>query len=329
VLLCILTYNALSDGTGERPALPRKLLVWFAGLIVPFAVIGLWSWWHGALSEMIWTTFRYPLSALMEVDHHPEGLRRALRWFIDMTALWLPFTLVGALWSVREVFRRQVAGIPGVMMIVWGIVGILTIFIQYHYWWAFHFNQFFVPVGVLAGIGLTVVFKAVNTQSTWKAVPILLFTCFAIVAFSLRLTAKVSLGAQDLNHAGGVISAYVHRFSPISAEMTNSVATALNDRPEGSLYVFGDPRFLLAADRKQAVPHNGWALEIMTAAQWQRFARTLEEAHPRYVYVSRGYQDLLPRRAPELAAWLEQNYEAFYVDSLQGRWYESEAAAGD
>jgi hypothetical protein len=238
-----------------------------------------------------------------------------------MTLLWLPFAVVGAWWSLRAYLRGDSAGLPGLLMVLWGFVGFITIFLQYHYWWAFHFNQFFIPMGVLAGVGLGVAFGRLNSKTPFVTAAILAVSCLTVVTFSMRIGSKVLPFAHDLKAGLVSTSAYAERFDPASRRIMESVSNALGNKPGGSLYVFGDPRFLLAAERAQAVPHNGWALEIMTASQWDMFAEALLKAHPDYIYLSGSYDSLLQRRAPQVREWLELNYQLFSVDSFDGGWY--------
>jgi hypothetical protein len=193
---------------------------------------------------------------------------------------------------------------------------------QYHYWWAFHFNQFFIPMGVLAGIGLGVAFGWLNSRTPIVTAAILAVSLLTVVMFSMRITSKVLPLAQDLKDGQLLTSSYADRFNPSSRLIMESVSNALGDKPDGSLYVFGDPRFLLASERAQAVPHNGWALEIMTASQWAVFAHALIEAHPDYIYLSGDYDSLLRKRAPQVREWLESEYQLFSVDSFDGGWFQ-------
>jgi phage shock protein PspC (stress-responsive transcriptional regulator) len=321
-VIAILVWHNSVYARERASVLLAHLGVWLLAAAVPIVVMGAWFWSRGALSEFIWTSFRYPLTALVEVDHHPIGLRAAIIWFGTMTFLWLPFVALGAWWSLRSYLRGNSAGLPGLLMVLWGFVGFLTIFMQYHYWWAFHFNQFFIPMGVLAGIGLGVAFGWLNSRTPIVTAAILAVSLLTVVMFSMRITSKVLPLAQDLKDGQLLTSSYADRFNPSSRLIMESVSNALGDKPDGSLYVFGDPRFLLASERAQAVPHNGWALEIMTASQWAVFAHALIEAHPDYIYLSGDYDSLLRKRAPQVREWLESEYQLFSVDSFDGGWFQ-------
>ena len=198
-----------------------------------------------------------------------------------MTIFWLPFAAVGAWWSLRAYLRGDSAGLPGLLMVLWGFVGFLTIFMQYHYWWAFHFNQFFIPMGVLAGIGLGVAFGWLNSRTPIVTGAILAVSCLTVIMFSMQISSKVLPFAQDLQSGQLLTSSYAERFNPSSRAIMESVSTALGDKPDGSIYVFGDPNFLLASERAQAVPHNGWALEIIIRLAVGRVCRDADRCAPR------------------------------------------------
>lgn len=86
-------------------ALLSRLGVWIAAAALPILAVGAWFWSRDAFSEFIWTSFRYPLTAFVEIDHHPIGLRSAIIWFAAMTLLRLPVAAVGARWSLRTYLR--------------------------------------------------------------------------------------------------------------------------------------------------------------------------------------------------------------------------------
>lgn len=326
-LALLLTLYVIAKPDPDRPMARRptaQLVIWMAGVAIPIVAVIAWFASSNALTELIWTTFHYPVDALEQLERYPEGLRVSVRWFAEATYFWTPFALVGAVWSVRELFRRNEAARPGALMLVWLVAGATTVLLQYQYWWAFHLNQFFLPVGVLAGIGLGVVLDLARPGSPrWASRAAVASIALAGVLFAGRVGSKIFMMAAALDGTTSVRSAYAALFDPGSIGMEESARTALRGKEDGAIYVFGDPRILLASGRRQAVPHNGWALEIMTSDQWSAFSLSLKGAAPRYIYVSRTYSGLLTERAPELLRWLTNNYDLFQTDSASGRWFQA------
>lgn len=297
-----------------------------AGVLLPLSAVTLWFALHGALGQLIWTTFHYPFIALSEIERHSSDFYFAARWFLDGTIFWLPFAAIGSAWSIRKVLHRNVSGQPGVLMLVWLVVGALTILLQYHYFWAFHFNQFFVPMGVLAVIGLRVLFGWANARMAAFAGPLLtgtiVFVLLALVAFGNRATLKFSPLLDAFASGDGLRSSFAQQYDPKTHQILESVSAALSDtNPSDSIYVFGDPRLLLASGRIQAVPYNGWALEMMTAEQWREFSNLLRSVAPMHLYISDKYLRLLPGKSPELMEWISLRYDLYHTDTMAGGWY--------
>ena len=311
------------DANRTNRCLARELLTFLAGLLVPLAAVVIWFWLHGALSELIWTTVQYPFLALTELDHHTYNLRLSAVWFFHMTIFWLPFALAGGIWSIQGALRRERRARPGILMLVWLVAGLVTILMQYHYFWPFHFNQFFVPVGVLAAIGLRVMFDLLRTHlPLWRRAVVVATMMVALLIFGYRASDQFAPLGDALAHPEGFRSAYVAKFNPRTKQIMDSVAAALAEaEPTDSIYVFGDPRFLLASGRLQAVPHNGWALEIMTTEQWRAFSSMLRTASPSYLYVSTDYIKVLTAKSPELVTWIAHEYDLHAADAMSGGWY--------
>lgn len=89
----------------------------------------------------------------------------------------------------------------------------------------------------------------------------------------------------------------------------------------GGIYVAGDPRYYLAADRGQAAVINGWALELLLPAQWRQLQRDLEKKRPAYIFVSRFYRTLLPNRSPRTMSVILARYRLVRAGE-HGDWYE-------
>jgi hypothetical protein len=110
-------------------------------------------------------------------------------------------------------------------------------------------------------------------------------------------------------------------FSDPSAAYQSSVRAGMaGARPEDSLFVFGDPRILLASGRKQAVVHNGWALEVMIDEQWLSFSQSLRAVQPTFLYLHSSYRPLIKEKAPELSEWLTTEYSPMCTDKFDGTW---------
>ena len=187
---------------------------------------------------------------------------------------------------------------------VWLGAGCVALLVQYHYSWQFHFNHFFVPVGVLAVIGLAEILRVARSREG-RVVGVALL--ILALGFPLLLVKKV-----------------ISRRAPESAENAyqDSVRRGLSAaEADDSVYVLGDPRVMLAAGHPQPVKENGWALEVLLPHQWKDFSEALRRSEPGYLYVTRGYPELLAQNAPELQEWIAREYESIHTDAVDGTWF--------
>ena len=86
-----------------------------------------------------------------------------------------------------------------------------------------------------------------------------------------------------------------HRFAPdpdarrrYQRQVSRDYATTLDEvaflgEPgslPGRIYVFGDPLYHLLSGRGQAIPLNGWFMEVLHDAQWAQVTAQLVAARP-------------------------------------------------
>jgi len=206
--------------------------------------------------------------------------------------------------TLRDISARKAGALVGLLMCVWLASGFAALLLQYHYSWQFHFNHFFVPVGVLAVIGLAEVLRAVATSEGR-----LLAIALIIVALGFPVLLVKKVIARSAHQSA--VSAY-------EDSVKQGLGMAASD---DSVYVLGDPRVMFAAGYRQPVKENGWVLEVMLSRQWKEFSAALRLSRPAYLYVTRGYPELLSRNAPELQDWISREYELVHTDSVKGTWY--------
>jgi hypothetical protein len=271
-----------------------------AFLLIPV----LWFASLGALADYVWTTVSYPVAAQAEFSRDIPKLVGSVRWFLEAVELLIPCALIGGLATLREARVRDSSALVGLLMCTWFVGGFAALLLQYHYSWQFHFNHFFVPAGIFTVIGLAEVVRVMrNRDGRVLSIALLILA----LGFPLLLVKKVLLkGDVDLS----------------AQTYEDSVKRGLAAAASGdSLYVLGDPRVLFAAGHSQPVKENGWALEVLLPDQWKDFSESLRESRPVYIYVTRGYPELLARNAPELQDWISRDYVSIHTDDVDGTWY--------
>jgi hypothetical protein len=295
----------------RRRDLSRSLAVRMIG----FALLGLALVWlpilgyfayHGALSELVWTTFGYPAEALKEVPM-PAGarLRSSFGWTLDAYLPFSPLILLGLATLHRP--RRPVVGY-GVLFYL--LAGIVLIIAQRTSWWEYHQTLLFAPLGLLATLGLDHLVSALRSARRRR---------YLIAAAAITLTALPLLTL--LKHSFGTVvslrsaletdseAGLSIRLDPTYQEMWEKTGfvRATGSRP-GTVYVFGDQRYLLLANRPQAIAVHGHAWLHLPERMWQRLPSELMAAKPAYVFLSGANKKLLEERSPELLRHIQTRY---------------------
>lgn len=88
----------------------------------------------------------------------------------------------------------------------------------------------------------------------------------------------------------------------------------------GPIFVFGDPLYYFVSGRRQAIPVNGWFMEVALAEQWREMARQLGDARPPYIFVATLEADLIRRHSDEIGALLATAYRELRRSRV-GTWY--------
>jgi len=312
----LLTVELLRRRVLSRTLALRMIVFALLGLaVVWLPIIGYFAH-HGALPELVWTTFGYPAEALQEVPVPAgERLRSSFGWMLGAFLPFSPLILLG-LATLRKPRRPLLA--YGIL--VYLLLGIALIVVQRTSWWEYHQTLLFPPLGLLATLGLDRLISALHHA---RRRPYLIAMA-AIIFSALPLLTL-------LKHSYGTVT------NLISALRTDSEASLsirldqkyqemwektgfirMSGRP-GSVYVFGDQRYVLLANRPQAIPVHGHAWVHLPKRMWQRLPSELMAAEPAYVFLSDSNKKLLRDRSPELLRYLQNHYRPVRR-APTGRW---------
>lgn len=296
---------------GKRRLLP--LLVGACAVVVPVVAV----FWHaGALDEFAWATFVYPPLAAHETGRAPlSRLASSLRWFGWAMAPWIVLAVAAAVFCPARPSR------PTLLMLLWAAVAILVILIQKFSWWQYHFNLLFVPVGVLGVRGLDRLVERIAAPG-----PRLVAAGLAAAA---ALTPMVAQAADKANHWRMVDftlePARLVQYRAVRNPSYGALAAELQllNAPEalpGTIYVLGNPLYVLYSGRSVAIPLHGWSWEVFLRSQVEAAQTELEAAAPAYVFVSAFYANLLGTDYPATGEWLRSRYDPA-VEVVDGVWY--------
>lgn len=279
----------------------------------------------GALEPLLWTSFAYPLQALATVSGPSAGrLLDTSRWLL--AAFW-PVVLFALLSPVLRGDRRSDVAFAAAA--AWLAAGAAVFLAQTMSWWRYQTFLVSVPLAMLAAIGIDGLARLARERLR-AAAPGAIALLVAALAFAPALRVRLAGGTlfpPRLETAADLI-AWQRASSPGFDRVWADCAFLREpDARPGAIYVFGDPRAITLAGRRQAIAINGWSWESYPPGMWQTLPAALESAAPAYVAVEPMYVPLIREQAPAVLAWLDADYRI--VKSGEDRvWYERAAYGG-
>lgn len=303
-----------------RSVLIDRILPAAAGGVLVVGMIAAWFATQGALDELVWAAFVFPLTA--SGDEAPLGrLAGSAIWYAIAAAPWL--VLAAAFW-VRWRGRRDEW--LTIQLIGWVASAVPLILAQRYSWWDYHFTLFIVPVGLLAIRAADGLLNAV--RDAWRPVatavlalvlfatpPIVVLTRLAVDGFAqLTILTAVDDQARLREHQRAMSDKY-------DEVLTEVAALDARGAQPGPIYVFGDPLRIVLWGREQAVSLSPWMWEYVARPQWAALHDELAEARPVYLYLGDSERRYVQAGSPETLAWIDANYDPLGIGET-GMWYE-------
>jgi hypothetical protein len=298
--------------------LKRQIAPAAFGLALVLVPVLMYMQLAGTLSIAVWTTFVDPGEVLREYSHHSvRMLISSLRWFLVSEWILLPW----ALWALY-IGLRQASRLVW-LLAAWMMLGFASIAIQVLSYWQYHFDLFFIPVGLLASIGFVDVLARLKTDRK----PMLRGAAVAAMALCAAITLVVPLARKALQIAAS------HPF-PIDSRhgleltLADGSTKGLVDaadavrgmtRETDRIVSWGDARMYFLVGRRPIVQVDGGTNYL--TSQLEIAAQTILEQRPKLVFISK-YRDpevtyhgggLIPRV-------VEENYTRCY-ENAAGIWY--------
>ena len=273
-------------------------------LVVPAAVVA-WLAVRGDLDAALWTWFVYPEEVLAVADvRDPHRLVLAVARF---AVLFAP-AIVLAAWRVPSILRRREP--LDLALLAWLVVGVAVYAVQV--WWSYYLLILLPALVVLAVRQLDDL--VVRGLRRIVAAGLALLTLPGLVYGGLTL-------GRALLDGGGVTAASRAQIAErIGAYDTIAGQTAAVLRPDDSLYVLGDPRYQLVADRDIPVTTNGWSAAVLPSQRWDALAGEIHAARPDVVLVDGVSADAMAQRGQTLRAVLDADYRIDTTNDA-GTWY--------
>lgn len=317
MILLALWHARRRDNASLRDVFVQGLVPAFVGTLVVLTPAVLYLAYTGTLGDALWTLLTYPRIAVAEYPAAPPWrLRVGIEWFVHASWVLLPFALYGAWHELRRGSRFAM------LVLLWLVGSGLETLVQTLSWWEYHFDLFFVPIGLLAVSGLDALGSA--------DVPRALTLRRGIVAAGL-----VVLGATiaaPVAHKASIVLGSPSPFADRAAVMLRidrSFETVVQEQRllddpaslQGDIAVLGgDGRLMLYAHRPILWKVNGAAHFL--ASQVREEAAAIESDRPAYIYLAPNSRYLYTHGTDEIERYVASHYVEKLRDVRDGVWYE-------
>lgn len=297
--------------------LVRGIAPALAGGVAALMPACLYLWDTGTLGDALWTLFTYPRLAVAEYPTAPLWrLRLGTEWFVHATWALLPFALIGAWHDLKRGSRLAM------LATLWLIGSGIETLVQSLSWWEYHFDLFFVPLGLLAARGFDVLASAEtprHAQIRRSLAAIGLVVLVATIAVPIAQKASIVFASPSpFANRIAVMERIDHGFETVVQE------EHLLDDPvslPGDIAVLGgDGRMMLYAHRPILWKVNGAAHFL--AWQVRDEAAAIERDRPAYIYLAPSSRYLYTHGTDEIERYVASHYVAKLRDVRDGVWYE-------
>jgi hypothetical protein len=314
------------DRRPSAAALARWMGAVALGLALPLGIAAAALGTQGVLGDALWTTFVHPFRIAAETGGigSPRFFAAGLVWFGEHFAPVLAFALIGA--YARLSGSAPPAARTGRLLtsglVAWVVCGGLAIVLQ-RKWWPYHYMLLFVPLGILAAMGVQAIWRRVTAAEhlpRWGvAVALALFFLSPMTQLVTKLI-RLPNGLPRADRARRL--GYAESFDLRYATFPDNVAflRAAGSMP-GPIYVFATPLLYYLADRRPATAFPGTWWENYDASVWKRIADELAERRPPYIFVDNEAAPMVAERLPRISRFLADCYRERHRDS-RGTWFE-------
>lgn len=323
--LTVLLNLAFKQRKNFNEILKQYVLPLVVGFFLPLVILFLIYYKLDLLEIVYKTLFIYPSRIAAEI---PAGgyssLYKLFLAYFNRFYLMLAFAVLGifiALWTKKDLLLTN--------LFIWFILGLILLAITKLSWWQYHLHLVNVPVGILFVLSVDFIWmelKKHNFINSWKGkiilviVLIILFQSFLHVfvgktKFFISYVSAPSEATRKQVIANFDDKANIYNYSNKKIKILNEPNSLT-----GEIYVAGYPLFYYLSGRSQAIPINGWILELLLSEQWEELIIQLKEKKPVYIFVDMGYIRLISDMSPKTVKFIKENYSV--VDNCKdGIWF--------
>lgn len=252
-----------------------------------------------------------------------DRLAHSIRWLAETHS---PVFALAVFGTIAALCRRFDPLVISLVLIL--VAAVPVVLIQRWSWWSYHMLLIGVPLSVLASVTWPVTIREVtirlNRPFTVREKWVVSFVGLALFLPVLGHGANAYLRLAS-HHFG--ITTNDRAAARVQSGLASAVAATETEwlhqesaRP-GPIFVAGDPLFHILSGRRMCTAIHGWSLELITPELWQDLFDQLRVARPIYVFIDKGYAELIEQQLPELRLWLASDYSECR-NSVHGTWYE-------
>ncbi len=292
------------------------------GLAVPLGLAAAGLSTQGVLDDALWTSFVHPA----QVAGRTRGLGSVgflvggLLWFGEYFGLVLAFATVGVCASLPagRAFASRSSRLLPWGLLTWILTAALAIVLQ-RKWWPYHFLLLFVPLGILAAMGMLAAWRrltAARLLPRWLLASILLALFLGPISM---LATKLVLLRHGFPSAGRVQQMlYAERFNMKYVNIAANVAFLHEPASfPGRIHTFHNPLLYYLARRIPATAFPGSWYENYDDAMWTKLSEQLVRRPPVYILLDEDTLSALAQHSPRIVQMLADCYRVHH----QG-WYE-------
>ena len=285
----------------------KQLLPIILGLMLPVSIFLGYIFTHQIENLVLEIFFKIPTSVIGLTDQiDPSRLYGSISWFGRKMILLVLLAAIAFFLIPKKEFHFFG------LVLSWGIVGLVVILMQKTSWWSYQFQLLYVPIGLLALLGLDFVLYHLLLITNPKRQFIANLIVVAVVALALN--------NQITSLKQGIMSKNYTKLSSFDYAKDDAVKIMEVIKPEEAIFICGNPRMYVLTSHLPELSTNGWILEYYLDYQWEAFYEEFKNKPPVYLFVKNDYDKLIELKIERLWELIINNYSEYDIVE-NGKWY--------